>query len=98
MPFHRSLLIRLGALSHASTPPRWLAPEVLEGEQATLASDVYSFGIILWECLTFEVPFAQDNHCEHGALQLPCHARGREGGTEGRGRAAIRVGIRPEEA
>lgn len=31
--------------------PRWLAPEVLEGEQATLASDVYSFGVVLWVSL-----------------------------------------------
>ena len=29
--------------------PRWLAPEVLIGGSATAASDVFSFGVVLWE-------------------------------------------------
>ncbi|RIB23963.1 kinase-like domain-containing protein [Gigaspora rosea] len=29
----------------------YIAPEILEGEQYTTASDIYSFGIILWEIL-----------------------------------------------
>lgn len=41
--------------------PRWLAPEVLEGKKATPASDVYSFGIILWELLTWSVPWSTTN-------------------------------------
>lgn len=41
---------------------RWLAPEVLEGGQATQASDVYAAGTILWEALTLELPYGAENH------------------------------------
>ncbi|CAD7700283.1 unnamed protein product [Ostreobium quekettii] len=41
--------------------PRWLAPEVLESNLHTTASDVYPFGIIMWELLTWEQPWEQDN-------------------------------------
>jgi serine/threonine protein kinase len=30
----------------------WLAPEVIEHAHASMASDVYAFGIILWEVMT----------------------------------------------
>lgn len=30
----------------------WLAPEVIENAHASLASDVYAFGIVLWEIVT----------------------------------------------
>lgn len=42
--------------------PRWLAPEIaLCGEKYTKAADVYPFGIILWEILTWKVPFDEDD-------------------------------------
>ena len=37
--------------------PRWLAPEVLTRRPYDVPSDVYSFGIIMWELLTLRVPF-----------------------------------------
>jgi len=35
----------------------WMAPERITGQRATLASDVYSFGIILWELVSQKIPF-----------------------------------------
>ena len=43
--------------SMAATNPRWLAPEILAGRGYTFSSDIYSFGIILWEFLTWRVPW-----------------------------------------
>jgi serine/threonine-protein kinase len=37
--------------------PAYLAPERVAGEAATPASDLYSLGIVAWECLAGELPF-----------------------------------------
>ncbi|CAM9240971.1 unnamed protein product, partial [Hapterophycus canaliculatus] len=37
----------------------WSAPEVLEAEGSTYASDVYSFGIVVWEVISRELPWAK---------------------------------------
>ncbi len=34
----------------------WAAPEAMLGKDASKASDVFSFGMILWELLTYRVP------------------------------------------
>lgn len=39
--------------------PLWMAPEVMQGEMFNEKADVYSFGIVLWEILTQEEPFAE---------------------------------------
>jgi serine/threonine protein kinase len=36
----------------------WSAPEVLKGEDMRGSADVYSFGVILWEIVTGDVPWA----------------------------------------
>ena len=41
--------------------PRWLAPEVLNGGVATLQSDVFAYGVVLWELLTFQLPWGTSN-------------------------------------
>jgi serine/threonine protein kinase len=38
------------------------APEVLRGQQPTLSSDIYSFGIIMWELSSFKPPFHDKAH------------------------------------
>jgi serine/threonine protein kinase len=48
--------------SLAATNPRWLAPEILSGKGYTFSSDVYSFGMILWEVLTWTVPWNDISH------------------------------------
>lgn len=37
--------------------PLWMAPEVILGENYDNKCDVYSFGIIMWEVLTEQMPF-----------------------------------------
>ncbi|KAG6544341.1 hypothetical protein Mapa_014175 [Marchantia paleacea] len=37
---------------------RWMSPEVLEHKPYDHKADVYSFGIMIWEVLTGEVPYA----------------------------------------
>ncbi|EFN55391.1 hypothetical protein CHLNCDRAFT_12761, partial [Chlorella variabilis] len=41
--------------------PRWLAPEVLAGEDGGLPADVWAFGTVLWELMTWRAPFEGAN-------------------------------------
>ncbi|XP_024984289.1 serine/threonine-protein kinase STY46-like [Cynara cardunculus var. scolymus] len=37
--------------------PQWMAPEILRNEQANEKSDVYSYGVVLWELTTQKIPW-----------------------------------------
>jgi len=37
--------------------PNWMAPEVIRGEKYTDKSDVYGFGMCLWELVTKKIPY-----------------------------------------
>ncbi|KAG6433651.1 hypothetical protein SASPL_105266 [Salvia splendens] len=41
--------------------PQWMAPEVLCNEPADEKSDIYSFGVILWELITQKIPWENLN-------------------------------------
>lgn len=40
---------------------RWLAPEILSGGVASTASDVFAFGVVLWELMTWRLPWSSSN-------------------------------------
>jgi len=35
----------------------WMAPELIQGLKSNETCDTYSFGVLMWEMLTREVPF-----------------------------------------
>ncbi|KAK9665143.1 hypothetical protein RND81_14G093200 [Saponaria officinalis] len=41
--------------------PQWMAPEVLRNERSDEKSDLYSFGVILWELATQKIPWEHLN-------------------------------------
>ena len=50
--------------------PHYLAPELIEGRDATRASDVYALGCVLYECLTGRPPFEGRGPAEVGFAHL----------------------------
>jgi serine/threonine protein kinase len=48
--------------------PRWLAPEILDGERNTEESDAYAFGIIMWEMITCQIPWSGES--SHSIISL----------------------------
>jgi hypothetical protein len=41
------------------TNPRWSAPEVLRTSVVSLSADVFSYGVVLWELLTWQQPYEE---------------------------------------
>ena len=57
-------------ISLGPTNPRWLSPEINLNASFTEASDVYAFGMLLWELLVWEPPLRA--HTRRGSLQSCC--------------------------
>uniref|UniRef100_A0A095AEZ8 receptor protein-tyrosine kinase n=1 Tax=Schistosoma haematobium TaxID=6185 RepID=A0A095AEZ8_SCHHA len=66
-------------IGQARLPVRWMAPETLSSAYFTSKSDVWSYGVVLWEIATFaSLPYPGLSHeevmkfvCEGGHLNLP---------------------------
>ncbi|KAL0754755.1 hypothetical protein Bca101_092423 [Brassica carinata] len=54
---HRDLLVD----RNWTVKPQWMAPEVLRNESADEKSDIYSFGVVLWELATEKIPWENLN-------------------------------------
>lgn len=60
-PFAWLLLLRCACVPAQLGTPFWQAPECMESQEFTEASDVYSFGMIVWEMFTRLTPFPNMN-------------------------------------
>ncbi len=56
----------------ANGVPEFMAPEKWNGGSITSQSDIYSFGVVLYECLAGRVPFMYDyrNNCPEDARKM----------------------------
>jgi serine/threonine protein kinase len=61
--FHLSKIIEevesVQTSAGAGSNPRWVPPEVLEGEKFTAAGDVFAFGVVMWELLMWDIPWVR---------------------------------------
>lgn len=55
---------RVTATQTALGTPHYMAPETLQGEEATTQSDVYAVGVILTEMLTGKLPWGESSRSE----------------------------------
>eukprot|EP00042_Codosiga_hollandica_P044782 m.446897 g.446897 ORF g.446897 m.446897 type:complete len:924 (+) comp56874_c0_seq1:183-2954(+) len=54
--------------SKAPTPIRWIAPEVLSGKPYSAASDVWAFGVVIWEVFSYaNLPYPSKSNSEISA-------------------------------
>jgi serine/threonine protein kinase len=74
----RSLVVAPESLTsrghHALGTLDYMAPEQLEGKSATRQSDVYAFGVVLFEMLTGELPFRGSSPLARALLRVKSEA------------------------
>ncbi|KAK9804076.1 hypothetical protein WJX73_003050 [Symbiochloris irregularis] len=57
--FNLSRAVQRDSVPHSGSlnSPQWSSPERLRGESYSKAADVFSFGVVIWELVTLEVPW-----------------------------------------
>lgn len=61
-----------GSLQGGKIPIRWTAPEAISYRKFTSASDVWSYGIVMWEVMTYgERPYWELSNHEVGPSPCP---------------------------
>lgn len=75
-----TLVVNPVKTDHVKGTPFWIAPEMIKMKQWDERSDVYSYGIVLWELNTCEMPYQTDKFKGYNDRQLL---------------QAIRLGARP---
>jgi serine/threonine-protein kinase len=60
-PGHQLTTTGMTMTSVATRSVTYLSPEQLSGQRATVASDIYSFGVMLYQACTGHVPFTSSN-------------------------------------
>src|SRR3989337_1916218 len=48
----------------------YMAPEILQGKEYTMASDIYGCGMIMWELITGRMPFGNQNNNIELAIKI----------------------------
>jgi eukaryotic-like serine/threonine-protein kinase len=54
---HEETSVTLTATGEMVGSPAYMAPEQVRGEEATPATDIYAFGVVMFEMITGELPF-----------------------------------------
>lgn len=62
--------IQLTQANNVMGSVHYLAPELVKGEPATVQSDIYALGIVLFEMLTGDVPFKADSAVQVALMQM----------------------------